>query len=212
MSSFARTLPAAVRRARRGVLRRRRLLAFVLTALAALLALHALRPPDPPTSPLTVAARDLAAGEVVAAADLRVEEVPAGDLPDGVVADPVGRMLATAVRRGEAVTDVRVVGPALTAGDPTAVAVPVRFPDAGMVGLLRVGDEVRILATDPSGGRTRVVADEVRVLALPRDGPVGAGEAAGTAGRLAVLGVDPAAVEGVVSASTQGFLTFAFER
>ena len=58
--------------------------------------------------------------------------MPAGALRD--VTALLGRVLAAPVRRGEPITDVRLVGPSLL-GATTAglVAVPVRIADAGRV-------------------------------------------------------------------------------
>jgi Flp pilus assembly protein CpaB len=212
MISAPRTLTTVVRRSRRAVLRRRRPLAFALTVVAVLLGVHAVRPPSAHLAAMLVAAHDLPAGDVVAPGDVTTEQVPPGVVPAGAVAAPVGRTLATAMRRGEPITDVRLVGPSLTATDPDLVAVPVRFPDAGEAALLRVGDLVQLLAAQPTGGRTYVVASAVRVLGLPS--PDVADDVGGVAsdGRIVILGVSPDALTEVVSAAAQGFLTFAFAR
>ena len=81
--------------------------------------------------------------------------------PTGSTDDAVGRTLAAPLRAGEPVTDVRLVGPALAAGAPGADALPVRLPDAGMVGAARAGDRIDLIATDPQGGRRSVVAADV---------------------------------------------------
>ena len=46
-------------------------------------------------------------------------------------------------------------------GSCDQVAVPVRIPDAQAVGLLRVGDRINLLSTDPRGGGTEIVAASV---------------------------------------------------
>lgn len=205
------TLSAAPARVRRTVLRHRRLLAFVLTCASALGALHAVRPPPPPDVALLVAAHDLPAGETLTASDLVTVRVPPADVPDGAETHAAGQILAGAVRRGEPITDLRVVGPALSTGDPTRAAVPVRFGDAGMAALLRVGDRLRLLTTDPSTGATSVVADGVEVLAVP-DEDVGQTSVTNTqSGRLVVVGVSDDLVTAVTSAAVGGFLTFAYE-
>ena len=68
----------------------------------------------------------------------------------------MGRTLAAPLREGEPVTDVRVVAEGLLAGYPSLVAAPVRIADAGAVRLLRVGDRVDVVATDPANGRAEV--------------------------------------------------------
>ncbi len=126
-------------------------------------------------------------------ADLTTAEFAPGSVPDGSTTDPVGRTLAAPLRRGEPVTDVRLVGAALTSPDDDAVAVPVRLPDAAMVDLLTVGDRIDLIATDPEGSGASVVAADVPVLALPQ-GRRRAGRADRCAGRRRrpVLGGDAA--------------------
>src|SRR5690349_3270966 len=94
-------LDAARRRVRRALLRRRRPLAALLAGVAVLAGVRALAPPPEPTVAVVVAAHDLAAGAEVAAGDVATVELPPGTQPDGLVRDPVGRRLTSAVRRGE---------------------------------------------------------------------------------------------------------------
>ena len=156
---------------RRAVLRRRRLLAALLTAVAVAAGLHAVAAPPPATVAVLVAARDLPAGAELEADDLVAAEFAPGSAPDDVADDPAGRILAAPVRRGEPVTDVRLVGPQLTEGLNDLTATPVRLPDAGMVGLLRVGDRIDLVAADPRGDGAETVAVDVPVLAIPRRRP-----------------------------------------
>jgi pilus assembly protein CpaB len=141
-----------------------------------------------PTAHVVVATRDLAAGTELTAADLRIVAMPAAIAPagsSGRAAGLIGRVAAGAVRRGEALTDARVVGPGLAAGlgsDETAV--PVRVADPDLAALVRPGDRVDVLGTPvaPDGtqataGQTVAVASAVRVLAVlrsrdPADGVV----------------------------------------
>ena len=195
---------------RRAVLARRRPLAALLTAIAVLAALRTLAPPPEPTARVLVAAHDLEPGAVLGAEDLTAAAYPVGTVPDGLARDPVGRILAAPLRRGEPLTDVRLVGPSLTAGYDGLVAVPVRLPDAGTVDLLTVGDRVDLVAADPGGGGVRVVAAGVPVLALPR---ASAGPAsAGLTGRLVVVGATPGSAAAIAEAAVQDFLTFTFAR
>ena len=141
------------------------------------------------TEHVVVAARDLAAGTELAAADLRIVSMPVGIVPSGAsprAAGLIGRIAAGAIRRGEALTDARVVGPGLTAGlgPGESAAVPVRIADPDAAALVRVGDRVDVLGTPvaPDGtqataGETVTVASAVRVLAVlrsrdPADGVV----------------------------------------
>ena len=197
-----------LRRARRVVLARRRLLAALLTGVAVAAGVQAATAPPPPSVGVLTAARDLPAGAVLGSADLVTVDFAPDSVPAGATRDAVGRTLAAPVRRGEPVTDVRLLGPALTAGDPELTAVPVRLPDAAMVALLDVGDRIDLIATDPQGSGASVVATGVPVLALP---PVSAeADGSGQPGGLVVVGVAPAEVTGLADAGVRLFLTYAF--
>jgi Flp pilus assembly protein CpaB len=169
----------------------RRPLAAAFAATGAGLALLTLRPPAAPTVRVLVAARDLPGGVTLHGRDLRSAALPAAAVPDGAVRfGATGRLLSGPLRRGEALTDVRLAGRDLLDGyGPGTVATPVRIADAGAVRLLRSGDRVDVLAAAdaPEGtvapGRARVVAQSVPVLAVPR----GTFGAAGDQGALIVL-------------------------
>src|SRR5689334_13569078 len=140
---------------RRTVLRRRRPLAALAAAIAVAAGTHAVAAPPPRQVPVLVAVRDLPAGSVVGAADVVPTGFAPGSVPAGLARHPVGRTLTTAVRRGEPLTDVRLVtthlsDPGLSADD--RVATPVRLPDAQMAQLLEVGDRIDLVATDPQSG------------------------------------------------------------
>jgi Flp pilus assembly protein CpaB len=100
--------------------------------------------------PVLVAARDLPAGVVLGAADVRSVPMPRATVPAGVLrpAAAVGRRVGAPMRRGEPVVDVRLLGPGLTAGltDPATVAVPVRVADRATAELAHAGDRVDLLA------------------------------------------------------------------
>lgn len=194
------------------MLARRRLLAALLAAVAVVAGLQAVTGPPPRTVAVTVAARDLPAGVQLTAGDLSTTELAPGTAPDGVVGSPAGRTLAAPVRRGEPVTDLRLVGPDLITGSADLVAVPLRLPDPAMVALLRVGDRIDLLGADPSPsgeGTAATIAAGALVLALP-----GADETAtsGLTGRLVVLGLSPGEVAPVSQAAVHLFLTFAYSR
>lgn len=140
-----------------------------------LAAAAALRPdPTEGKADVVVATRDLAPGVELAASDLRVESRSATTIPDGATTngtDLVGATLAGPARRGEVLTDVRVLGSRLadaTAG-PDARIVPVHPTDAALLDLVRTGDVVDVLAVseavDGSGEqRSRVVATNAIVV------------------------------------------------
>jgi Flp pilus assembly protein CpaB len=193
-------VPAAWHRVAGQLALRRRLLVATLTGVAVVCGLTALRPSTPATNRVWAAARDLPGGNPLAPADVVPERLPVVDVPAGALAatSPVtGRLLAAPVRRGEPLTDVRLLAPSLLAavGPADAVAVPVRVADAAATAaLVRAGDLVDVLAAgDPAGGgppAPTTVARGVRVLAVPGHGdPDGGGllVVAGTPGQAAAL-------------------------
>jgi pilus assembly protein CpaB len=186
--------------------RRRRLLAAGLLAGSAACAISAVSPAPPPRALVAAAAHDLAGGTTITAGDLRMVKVPPESLPAGAITDEAqltGRLLAVPVRAGETITDVRLVGPTLLAGyGDRLVAAPVRIADAGSAALLRPGDVIDVLAADGAdgaggadGGATggsvaseaRLVASDVRVVAIPRDHESALSGGGFTEGALVVL-------------------------
>jgi Flp pilus assembly protein CpaB len=156
----------------------RRLIAAVLAGIAIISGLTALRPKPAATIPVWAAARDLTGGTRLVRSDLVLERLPPGDVPLGalaVPAAPTGRLLAAPVRRGEPLTDVRLLSAALLTGIGAAsdVAVPVRVTDGpAALALVQTGDSVDVISTDDGeavGVRTAasVVVEDVRVLAVP---------------------------------------------
>lgn len=206
-------LPPARRRlraVRHQLRRRRRWIAAALVAAATLSALRTLAPPAPDTVEVLVAARDLPSGTLLDGDDLRTRSFPAGLAPAGASGSPVGRVLAAPLGRGEVLTEARVVGPGLADAVPGQTVLPVRLPDAGMATLLRAGDEVDLMATDPGTGSTYVVAHSVTVLATPTqvpDGPIG-----GAGGALVVVGATAAEAVEITSAALSQFLTVSWTR
>ncbi|MFC6288175.1 SAF domain-containing protein [Nocardioides sp. GCM10027113] len=196
-------------RVRRAVLARRRPLAALLAAVAVAAGLHATAAPPPPSETVLAAARDLPAGTTLEPGDLIEVALPPDAVPDGVADAPVGRTLAAPLRAGEALTDVRLVGPALTAADPGLTALPVRLPDPAAASLLEVGDRIDLLATDPQRPGAQVVAWDLPVLAVP---PPADALSGGQPGAVVVVGADPAEVTAVTDAAVRLFLTFAYAR
>lgn len=161
----------------------RRAIAALLAGVAVICGLSALRSSHVRTVAVWAAARDLTGGAPLTRADVRLERLPVPDIPAGtlpVARAPTGEVLAAPVRRGEPLTDVRLLSAALLrslgAGE---VAVPVRITDGpATLALVRTGDSIDILAApddDTGDGDTGtssaataepVVAD-VRVLAVP---------------------------------------------
>jgi Flp pilus assembly protein CpaB len=157
-----------------------------------------------------VAAADLRAGAVLTADDLTRATLPAAAAPDGVVADVgqlAGAVLAGPLRRGEPVTDVRVVGPGLWSQVPPGqVAAPVRLADLAVATLLRPGDRVDVLATAADAGAAEVVAAGALVVSAPPPEAPGSTAAAGDAGLL-VLAVSSDTAARLAGAATNSTLT-----
>ncbi len=170
-------LRTTVRRGWRRVLARRRPLAALCAALAVLTAVQAASAEPSPVVEVLVAAADLPGGATVTPADLTLATFRTDSLPSGTLRSPddvVGRVLASPVRAGEALTDLRLVTPRLLEGYPGLVATPVRVADAASVALLRVGDRVDLVAADPEGRTAEPVARGAPVVALPRSAAVDA--------------------------------------
>jgi Flp pilus assembly protein CpaB len=200
-------LAALHRRVRRAVLARRRMLAAVLVVLAVLAGLRSVSPPPPAAAPAVVAARDLPSGQVLGPEDVAVVDLPPDAVPAGAVASParlVGRTTAAPLRRGEAVTDVRVVAPSLLDGYPGLVAVPIRLGDAATLPLLSVGDRIDVVAADPQGRRADVVASGVPVVAIPQSP---AREDGLVSGGLVVVAASPSDAERLAAAGVSAFLS-----
>lgn len=167
----------------------------VVAALLVLVALAlAIRPPPratgEPTVPLLVAARDLAPGSTLRAADVRIVRAPESLLPATALTaadQATGRVLAGAASRGEPLTGTRLVGrenSRLATGDPSAVAVPVRLADPEVAALLTPGARVDVVTVAPG--------DEVAGVVLAADAiVVTVRETADQSGHLVVIAVPP---------------------
>lgn len=142
------------------------------TGLVVLAGVAALRSnPHGDRAEVVVADRDLGPGSALTAEDVRVEKRLVATVPDGSQADPgvvVGSTLASPARRGEVLTDVRLLGPRLaeaTAG-PDARIVPLHLADSALIDLVRPGDVVDVLAAPAadSQANARVVATDAIVV------------------------------------------------
>jgi Flp pilus assembly protein CpaB len=160
----------------------RRVAAGALVVLAAVAALRS--DPHGDQTDIVVAARDLSPGVELTAADLRLEKRTATTVPDGSqssVDEVVGSTLAGPARRGEVLTDVRLLGPRLaqSAAGPDARIVPLHLADSALLDLTRPGDVVDVLAAPNNtadDSTTRVVAtDAVVVLVSEKQKGPGAG-------------------------------------
>ncbi|MCV7191907.1 SAF domain-containing protein [Mycolicibacterium brumae] len=146
----------------------------------AVLALVAALRPDPglAPAPVLIATRDLPPGVPLAAGDVRVQSRPTATVPDGALSDPAGVLNATpavGIRRGEILTDLRVLGSRLTetGDDPTLRVAPIRLADPAVVDVLRVGDLVDVLAAGEDSENAQLLASDALVVLIPppRNGP-----------------------------------------
>jgi Flp pilus assembly protein CpaB len=156
------------------------------------LALH----PGGSAAPSTlVAARDLAPG-AIRPGDLRA--VRLSHPPDGAVrSGAVGRVLAAPMRRGEPLTDARLLHSlSLPAG---TVATPVRIADSDVAALLSPGSAIGVIAAR-EGQPAELIADPVTVVTVPdtehRDH-----------GALLVLAATPAQAAHLAAAQAGGHLS-----
>ncbi len=145
---------------------------LVLAVLTALLLLTLLWPKQEPVATVVVAARDLGAGTVLQASDLRTVTVPRAQAPRDAVDDPqdlVGQTLAVVRFQGEPITP-RHLGPAVRL-QPDEAGIGIRVKaDTGLAGLLRPGMRVGVVATldNPMGDLyAKALITGVRVLYVP---------------------------------------------
>ena len=180
----------------------RRIAAGVLVVLAAAIALR----PDPAgrRTEVAVSARDLQPGASLSADDVRLEQRPTATLPDGAhtaLATVVGATLAGPVRRGEILTDARVLSPrmvGLTTG-PQSRIVPLHLNDAAVPDLIRSGDVVDVIGAPEADTQARprlLAGDAVVVLVSP------AGKGPGAGGDRVVMVALPATAAHALAAAT----------
>lgn len=191
----------------------RRVAAALLVVLAAVAAVRS--NPEGEQAEVVLAAEDLSPGTELAAPHVRVERRPVATIPEGAVTEPaaaLGATVAGPTRRGEVLTDVRLLGPRIAeaASGPGARLVSLQLADAALVDLVRTGDVVDVLAAPPSDAgadaRPRVIAIGAVVVLVSekRQGP-------GAAGDRAVLVALPAqAANEVAGASLTQAVTLTF--
>jgi len=170
--------------------------------------LQVLVPGPGATVPVLIAKRDLAWGSAIGRGDVVTVRLPAAAAPSRVLREPaqaIGRWPASPVRRGEPITDLRLLGGAATdpRGGDGVVAAPIRIADPAAARLLHAGMTIDVLSVPgdeftavPSGSPAEVVAPGVRVLSVSASDDAAGGQgalvvvatSAGTAARLAMAG------------------------
>jgi hypothetical protein len=184
----------------------RRVAAGLLVLLAGVAALR----PDPAGAytPVAVIARDLRPGITLTADDVQLEKRSTATLPDGAQTklDPVlGATLAGPARRGEVLTDARVLGSRLAGlavgGD--ARVVPLHLSDAAVLDLIRTGDVVDVLGAGDHADaataqdRPRVIASNAVVVLVSA-----AAKTLGAGGERVVLVALPATAANTLAGAT----------
>jgi Flp pilus assembly protein CpaB len=187
----------------------RRAVAAGLVVLAAVAALRS--DPHGDQTDIVVAARDLSPGVELTAADVKLEKRLATTVPDGAsrtVDTVVGSTLAGPARRGEMLTDVRLLGPRLAqlSAGPDARIVPLHLSDTALLDLVRPGDVVDVLAAADDDIDPRVVAtDAVVVLVSEKQkGPSASGD------RVVLVALPAHAANDVAGATLMQAVTLTF--
>jgi Flp pilus assembly protein CpaB len=163
-------------------IRRRPVLYWALTGALALVtalvvsstvaAAHEARAGYGTTLAVIVAARDIAPGATIEAADIRIEPRPIAVLPSGSLTEtPVGEVASAAILEGEPVVESRVTGHGMIPAGSIGIAVPL---DPGTLSLA-VGDRVEVLATfdpDTIDGNPTIVVAPLAIVVDVRDAAV----------------------------------------
>ncbi len=201
-------------RMRRALLRHRRLLAAVLLCAAAGTCVEAFLPRGEPGTQVITAASDLAAGTVLAAADLKILGLPSAAVPPGAQTRRealLGQRLAAPLRRGDVLTDTRLVGPGLLTGTaPGTVAVPLRPADPATVRLVGAGQRVDVVVSTGNGYETasasEVIARNLAVLwtSPPGEDPSSAWSASPAEAGLVVVAASAGDAAALAGSSTAG--------
>ncbi|NUP20421.1 MAG: flagellar biosynthesis protein FlgA [Streptomyces sp.] len=181
--------------------RRRRLVAAALAALGVLSAYFALRPAAGPE--VMVASHDLSPG-VLRPGDLHL--VPLAHPPDGAIrSGAAGRFLAGPMRRGEPLTDARLLD--RLSLPPGTVAAPVRVADPDSVALISPGSTIGVLAAWEGGQPAQLIADDVRVITIPETDDDSRG-----GGALVVIAATPPQAAQLAAAQTTGRLSITIKQ
>lgn len=159
----------------------RRAAAAGLVLLAAIAAVRS--DPHGEYTEIAVAVHDLSPGVALTAADIRLERRSAATVPDGAQRDVgpvIGATLTAPARRGEVITDVRLLGSRLaeSAAGPDARMVPLKLDDTALLDLIRPGDVVDVLTVtgeDDKQPARPVVAASGAVVVLVSEKARGAG-------------------------------------
>ncbi|HEU5267174.1 MAG TPA: SAF domain-containing protein [Jatrophihabitans sp.] len=146
------------------------------------------------TYPVVAVTRDLSAGTIVTAADVRLNQVQLPNRGRGVYLtathDAVGRKLSRPVRRGE----LLAAGAVTTVGSQTTLTVPLA---AGAAPQLRTGQRIKVWVST-STCSSLVLLRDVTVQSVHSDDAGSFGASSG--GQNVVISVDPAVADRVIAA------------
>jgi hypothetical protein len=187
----------------------RRVAAGALVVLAAVAALRS--DPHGDQVDIVVATRDLSPGVELTVTDVGLEKRSTATVPDGSrasVDEVVGQTLAGPARRGEVLTDVRLLGPRLaqSAAGPDARIVPLHLADTALLDVVRAGDVVDVLAAADDDVDPRVVATDA-IVVLVSEKPKGPGAGSD---RVVLVALPARAANDVAGATLMQAVTLTF--
>jgi pilus assembly protein CpaB len=151
---------------------KRRMIASVLAVLGVLLLVGATRGSASASVKTLVATHEIVSGAVIADKDVALRDLPIHLVADGsfhALSDAIGQIAVGAIRRGEVITDARVVAPSLLS-ETGLVAIAITLNDSANAQLVHAGDHVDVLASQggaiANDGATpaRLVASDAEVL------------------------------------------------
>lgn len=151
---------------------KRRMIAALLAVVGVLLLVGTFHGSSGATVKTLVATHEIVSGAVIATKDVSLRDLPIHLVADGSLhstSDAIGQIAVGAIRRGEVITDARVVAPSLL-GDDGMVAIAITLNNSANAQLVHAGDRVDVLVSQggaiATDGATpaRIVASDVEVL------------------------------------------------
>lgn len=182
----------------------RRKLAVVAAVAAVLTGIVAAAPPAPPTVAVVRVIAEVPAGFVVAADQVRVQQVAEEALPRGALTETsavVGRTALSRLPVGQILTPNAVLS---TRSVPAGrVIAPLRLHDAAVVALLEPGATVDVLAAGTEMSTAATVARRIRIVAVPHAAETSgvARDSSGSTGALVLVDVDAATAAALAQAA-----------
>lgn len=147
---------------------KRRIIAAVLAVVGLFLLFGLSRGSAGESVKTLVSIHEIASGAVIQADDVALRDLPIHLIADGSFharGEAIGQLAVGAIRRGEVITDARVVSPSLLADDGL-VAIAVTLNDLANAQLVHAGDHVDVLA---SAGTSMVSSDQVPARTMASD-------------------------------------------